>query len=1142
MQVIATGKTPAWGRVLHQLNCFFPKHRQAVRVMKLITIIILTGCLQLSARGLSQTISITVKDAPLLTVLKAIEKQTDFVFIVDNQWLQKTKKVTLTANNLPLQKVLELCFRDQPLTYNISGKVIVISPKEEKAKPINAVNQEMPPIDVKGRVVNENGEPVAATVTIKGTNRGTSTNQNGEFHLTDVDDDAVLVITGVGVEAKELKVNGSSNLNVVVKIAVKPLDEVQMIAYGTTTKRFNTGNVSSVKAVDIQRQPVNNPLLALEGRVPGLFITQNTGIAGGGITVRIQGQNSILRGNDPLYVIDGVPYISQMLPDLLGPSGILGNNGNTNSGSNGGGGNPLSFLNPLDIESIEVLKDADATAIYGSRGANGVILITTKKGKAGQNKVDLMVQAGWGKVNHFLDLLDKEQYLAMRHEAKQNDGAGIRATDYDLNGTWDTTRYTDWQKVLMGGAAQYLDGHLNFSGGSSTTKFLLGGGFHRETSVFPGDFNDQKASLLFNLSQTSLNQKFNLQFSGSYLIDDNKLPTQDLTNIAINLPPIAPPLYNDDGTLNWAPTSTGTSSWLNPLTYSMQKYNRKANNLISNALLGYKILNSLDVKLSLGYTNLTTNEFYKLPLGINAPELLSSSVRISFFGDTKIETYLAEPMLEYKLKVQNNSLNILLGSSFQQVKSDEQQIYANGFTNDLVMEDPKSAPINLITGTLSSKYKYSAAFARINYNLSDKYLLNLSGRRDGSSRFGPKNSFHNFWAVGAAWILSNENFFPKKSWFISFAKLRASYGESGNDQIGDYQFLNLYNAYTVPTPYQGAIGFLPNRLYNPYLQWEETKKMQAGIDVAILNERIVFYVNYFRNRSSNQLQQYALPYITGFNNIVENFPATVQNTGVEVSLNTRNIVEKHFRWETTITFTQPKNKLVSYKDLEKSSFANSLVIGQPLSNGKLFNFAKVDPATGLFTYYDADGNLTSNPTYTKDQTVLNVLFPKFYGGLQNTIQFKNFEFDFFFQFTKEKGPNYLDGNQPGRFSSSPYGASSGNQPVSVLDRWQKPGDNSSIQKFSASYNSTVFGNSQNAIGASTFTYADASFVKLKNFSLSYILPEKWLNKIHFYNAKVFINGQNLFTITNYTGLDPETLSLTSLPPLRIIAGGVSISL
>jgi TonB-linked SusC/RagA family outer membrane protein len=1111
--------------------------RQIVYAMNLAALIVLTACLQVSARGFSQErVSLVEKDAPLKEVLKEIGRQTGYRYFFVDQWEAQAKKITVDVKNVSLEAVLDLCFKDQPFTYSIVDRTIVVQQKGVEKKATSATS---PPSDIKGRVTNDKGEPlVGASIEIRGSKKGALTDANGVFELRQVDPDARVIISYTGYVSQEISVRRGAFLPVSLVQSINSLDETVVIAYGTTTKRLSTGDVSTVKAADIEKQPVANPLLALEGRVPGMFITQSSGLPGSGVTVRVQGQNSISNGNDPLYVIDGVPYTSQLLPGI---SGILGGSGGIVSGGVGTiSGNPLSFINPADIESIDVLKDADATAIYGSRAANGAILITTKKGKAGQTKVDINLQDGWGQVARKLGLMNTPEYLQMRHEALKNDGiVSPAATDYDINGAWDATRYTDWQKKLIGGTAQYMNANAGISGGSALTQYLVGGSYHRETTVFPGDLSDQKGSLHFNINNISADRKFHLQLSGSYMVDNNRLLGTDLTNTAIKLAPNAPAIYNTDGSLNWAPIASGVSTWTNPLSYLYNKYSNKTNNLISNAVLSYRVLPGLDIRTSLGYTNLQSNETIINPLVAVLPESRPATNRTAVYGSNSINSWIVEPQASYERSIGRGKLQMLAGTTVQQNNSNGQQLRGTGYNSDLVLEDIKSAAAVTVVSTIASVYKYNALFGRLNYNWMDKYLIDLSARRDGSSRFGAANQFHNFGAAGAAWIFTREDFFNKSLPFVSFGKLRASYGTTGNDQIGDYRFLNLYNPTSVATPYQGTIGLLPNGLTNPYLQWEETRKWQFGMDLGLWKDRILFNVNYFYNRSSNELINYALPYLAGFTSVTRNFPATVQNSGWEYSLNTVNIKTRDFDWTSRINLTLPQNKLVAFPNLSTSTYASNLVVGEPITIVKLFHFLGVDPATGVYQFADSHGTPTSSPNAITDKTVLVNTAPKFYGGFDNSFRYKGFELDMLFQFVKQVGLNYFFGSEPGYYYST---TNVGNQPLTVLPHWQKPGDITSIQRYSTYSSSSLVNAFNNASNSSDAAYSDASYIRLKNLSLSWQLPDGWIRKVRLQNARLYLQGQNLLTITRYMGMDPENRSTASLPPLRVLTFGLQVGL
>jgi len=1105
-------------------------HKTVVRAMKLTGILLIIALLHVSAAGLSQKVTLSLKDAPLEKVFDQIKQQTGLSFLWDEQVLTKTMPVTLDVKDAAVSDVLDACLKNQGLSYSIIQNMVVI----KKSSPI--IRQPMvstPPVEVHGRVTDSLGNPLAgASVTIKGSKSGTSTDANGNFVLSNVKDNATMFISYTGYESRQIKVDGSSDVSVHLNKSNSPLDEVQVIAYGTTTQRLSTGDVTTIQSKVIEQQPVSNPILALEGRVPGLSIIQSTGLPGSGVTVRIQGQNSINNGNDPFYVIDGVPYTSQVLPAL---SGIQGNSGGVIGGVvNSTGGNPLNYINPSDIESITVLKDADATSIYGSRAANGAILITTKKGKGGRTNVEVNMQNGWGKVTRMLDVLNTPQYLQMRHEAIANDGQTTGPTDYDINGTWDTTSNTNWQKTLIGGTAHYATIDASISGGNARTQYLVGGTYHRETTVFPGDFADQKGSGHFSLNTTSDNQKLKFQLSANYLVDNNNIMSSDITFYAVSTAPDAPTLYNKDGSLNWAPTTSGTSTWTNPLSYLLQTYSIKTSNLISSAVISYEFLPGFKLLSNFGYTNLQSDEKIISPLTVNAPENRPFSQRVGVFGDNNINSWVVEPQLNYKGNIGLGKLEVLLGASVQQNNSEGQQLYGVGYNSDLVIGDIKSASTIIAGSSINSMYKYNALFGRLNYNWMDKYLIDITIRRDGSSRFGEQNQYHNFGAAGLGWIFSQEDFIRDNFRFLSFGKLRASYGTTGSDQIGDYQYLSLYSPVNnVSVAYQGITGLLPNGLPNPYLQWEETKKLQFGLEMGFLKDRITFILSYFQNHSSNQLLPYALPIIAGFSSITKNFPATVENSGLEFSLTTTNIKTANFNWITQFNLSILRNKLESFPNIENSSYSSALVIGQPITIQKVYHLLGVNDTTGIYQFAGTKGTPTYSPTYGTDNNIIINTSPEYYGGFQNDFVYGNIELDIFFQFVKQKGLNYFYGSLPGYHYT--------NQPIWVLNSWHQPGDHAAQQQYSSTY-ANIYQQYSDASRTSDGAYTDASYIRLKNISFNYRLPDKWVRKMNFQNCKIYIQGQNIFTITSYKGMDPETLSSTTLPPLKIWVIGLRFGL
>lgn len=1102
--------------------------------MRLTVFFILCLSISATATGYSQNVTLAEKNVSLDKVFNSIEKQTGYVFFYSYQLLKSAKKVTLDVRSRPLQEVLTICFKDQPLDFVIEDKTITITKKPEPAKPDNNLPpQPPPPVTISGRVTNENGEPVAVNILVKGSGNGTASGADGYYYLQNVDADATLVVTGIGIEAVEIKVNGRSHIDIRVMTRVSGMEEVIVRkGYYDEKKATTTGNVSTVTAKDIEKQPVSNPLLALEGRVPGMLVTQSNGLPGSAVTIQIRGQNSISNGNDPLYIVDGVPYTSQNIP--FGINNVLGN-----SGTNGQftGGSPFSYLNPADIESIDVLKDADATAIYGSRGANGVVLITTKKGKSGATRVDVNIQSGWGKVAKKMQLLNTRQYLDMRYEAFKNNNVEPNPNaDYDLT-LWDTTRNTDWQKELIGGTAKYNDVEASAYGGNTNTQYLIGAGYHKETTVFPADFYDQKGSVHFNITNSSPNKKFKVLLSGVYTVDNNLLSGYDLTEQALKLPPNAPPMYNPDGSLNWATNAAGVSTWQNsnPAAMLLLGYKTVTNNLVANAAVSYEVLPNLLLKTNFGYTNMQVNGTQTIPLEVNAPSTWSTVQRSTIFANGNIHSWIIEPQASYNRRIKKGELTILAGSTIQQNSNTGQEIEASGFNSDLVMEDIAAATTIIPRNRANSVYKYAAAFTRLNFNWDDKYIINLTGRRDGSSRFGPASQFHNFGATGLGWIFSREPFISKALPILSLGKIRASYGTTGNDQVGDYTFMDLYSSSgNTGVPYLGVIGISPGRIFTPDLAWEETRKLEAGLELGFLKDRIYFTGSFYRNRSSNQLLAYSLPSITGFTSIQKNLDALVQNQGWEFELRTENVQGRDFHWTSSFNISMNRNKLVSGAPGLTAYYQDR--IGHPLFSQFVYHFTGVDILTGLYQVADNQGNATTSPNPLTDATVLIDRTPKYYGGLQNNISYKGIQLDFIFQFIKQPASlQYLYNYIPGFFTSN----SGSNQPVTVLNRWQQPGDVKPIQKFSQDY--SVY-NSWNIAQQSDQAYADGSYIRLKNMSISWQLPSQWKRILQLQNARIYAQGQNLLTFTKYQGLDPESKSSTRLPPLRVITLGIQATL
>jgi TonB-linked SusC/RagA family outer membrane protein len=968
------------------------------------------------------------------------------------------------------------------------------------------------PLTIIGKVTDTSGEPLpGVSIAIKGTFIGTITGADGTYVLKNAPEGAVLSFSFVGFKTREVLLDGQTQLDVQLAEDITALSEVTINAgYYTVKDRERTGSIARVRAKELENQPVSNVLSSVQGRMAGVNITQGSGVPGGGYSIQIRGTNSLRRaGNYPMYIIDGVPVSADTPAPLSG--GILPYTEIS----------PLSAINPNDIESIEILKDADATAIYGSRGANGVILVTTKKGKAGR-KTAFSINSSYGisRVANQMELMNTEQYLDMRRQAYINDGlTNYPANAYDVNGTWDETRYTDWQDELIGGTAVNTNVQLSLSGGSENTSFLISGSHNEQTTVFSDDFRYKTDHVSGNLSHRSDDKRLTLNVSAQFSAQSNNLVETDITSQALRLSPNAPALYNEDGSLNWE-----NNTFTNPVAAYESTYFNENKTGNSNLHLSYQLLPSVAVKFNGGMSHqvfeelvLRPHTIYNPAYGITPASSNASKNRSHRFS------YLAEPQLQYSHTFNDHQLDVLVGGTYQQTTTSSLRLSGVGFETNALITNMAAAKRVTVAQDQETEYKYAAVFGRINYQYKSRYILNLTGRRDGSSRFGPDKRFANFGAVGAAWLFSEENFLAGSSW-LSFGKLRGSYGVTGSDLIGDYQHLDTYTVSS--TSYGGSTSLYPSRLHNPYFSWEKTSKLEVALELGFLDDRVQLHTAWYRNRSGNQLVGIPLPGTTGFSSIQANLPATVENKGLELELNTTPISGRHFRWSSNFNISFPENKLVEFPGLEGSTYANQYVVGYPTSIVKVYNYEGIDPETGryVFTDYNTDGVISS----PNDNQVIEEVGTNFFGGWSNQFTYKQWEFSFLFQFVNQRQQNYN--------ALLPNPGVMYNQPVELLDVWSEDNPDGRYMPYTTGAHPAIY----QLLGyfrGSTATIGDASFIRLKNVQLGYRLPVNgYLQDVRFY-----VQGQNLLTITDYFGVDPEFVLTGYLPPLKTWAFGVQLN-
>lgn len=1066
--------------------------------MKLTIIIMTTLLMHVSASSFSQKLTYSGKNITVDQVFKEIEKQTNYRILYATSTLNDGAKVTVNFKNTPLKEAIDYLIKGQQLTYNIEQNTVLI--KKESQSFIEKITSLFTSARFNGRVVDENNAPlVGATVTVKGTKKYTVTGSTGAFVL-DLNENEVLVISYIGYETRELKITQgllqsgtASLLDIKLTPSASSLDQVQVIGYGSTTKRNNTGSVSSITAEEIGKQTVENPLLALQGRIAGVQITQDNGLPGAGARMNIRGAYTGVSnaGYIPLYVIDGVPFTlfngAQPASDNLNANGVSAANG---------GISPFSMIAPEDIERIDILKDADATAIYGSRGSNGVVLITTKKGSKGKTVYNFNVNTGVNNVANYIPMMNTQEYLATRKAAFARSGVTPTAANaLDLT-VWDQNAYTDWQKYFIGGTGHTTNATGSVSGGNAQNSFLFSSTYRKQSTVYSGDFGATTFSGRLNAGHKSMDGRFSIDGAVNYTYMKNLLPNTDLSTI-YNLAPNYP-LYNANGSVNWTATS--------PLSYNPKTTDAQTTNLFTNVNLSYQVIKGLVVKANLGYTSTRLKQQQINPASSQNPA--NAQISTLRYTDNDNNNYIIEPQAVYNIKVGEGNLEALVGTTFQRTKATGIFLTGTGYNNEALINSLTGASAVTTSANANTVYSYTALFGRLNYNWQGKYIVDGTFRRDGSSRFGGNNKFGNFGAVGASWIFTQEDFMKDLS-FLSFGKLRASYGITGNDQIPNYQYLALYSSAGSSYNYDGNSTFIPSNIENPDLKWETNKKLDIAVELGFLHDRILLKADYYRNRVSNLLNFIAIPSQTGTSGYTANLNATVQTKGFEFELNTINIIAGNFKWTTNLNLTISRNKLLAFDNLANTSYASSYIIGQPTDIRKFYKYTGVNPATGLPTYQDLNGD--GSISFANDRYVGYYGHP-YYAGMNNSLSYKGFALDFMFQY------NHRYGVLNSTLSSNPAGINYTNMSTALLDRWGAVGD-MALFPAASTVNDASYGN----LTSSDVNWGDASYLKLKTVSLNYTFPKVLASKLKLANLSVYVQGQNIYTWAKqkYT-YDPET--------------------
>lgn len=1061
------------------------------------------------------------------TLFKQIESKTGYAILYQPQTITGLPNVSLSVEAATINTLLDRALKDLPLNYVIIDKTILV---KRNALPTPPVKDQT--IIIYGTVADQQHLPLSGvTIRLKNSANGCITDAGGRFSCRLADIYGALVFSVVGyttqeIDVKDLKVP----VAIIMNNAAQILNQVQVTAYGTTSKQLNPGNITTLKSTDINVAPVTNILEAIQGKVPGLFIQQNTGTTGGDYTLKIRssanftatavGENN--NNPQPMILVDGVTIPVGSLPQLI--------YGSTASPLSFRGGNFLNYLNPSDIESIDVLKDADATAIYGSRGAYGVIIITTKKAAPGKSGFGLNVTSGFSVDAQLPHLLNTDQYIALRKDELKNDGHSIGTADEDINGTWSPNRNINWPKVYQGNHTERTDANLSYNGGSDLTNFMLSANFRNRQDVQLSKGAYKEGELRFSMNNHTADNLLSINLTGGLIWATNSMLSYDLASYGgLYVAPNAPALVKPDGSLDWdaSPLLQGT----NVMSHINTIYKNNIQNLLGSSVISYHPLTHLWLKSNLGYNQLLSDELSESPTSSFAPSPTAGQYTSSIFNHYRIRSVTINAYAEYAQTIATSgNLNLKVGGEINSQQTDINSIDGQGFSSDALLNNPGISS----SGWASSNtynYRNIGFFGIAKIVWDDQYIVDVNVRRDGSSRFGEANRFGNFGSVGAAWILSGQHWLKENMPWISFAKLRASAGIVGGDALPNYAYLAVYNQ--LSGTYAGKLGLSNSVGANPNIQWEKNKRINAALELGLFQNRIYLQADFYNNHSSNELVNQPSSSVTGTTNQVVNTNAVIQTSGWEFSLTTRNIHDHDFSWTSNFNISIPHSKLLSLPNANANEVDLSIVIGKPIGGIFLYKYAGVNPQTGNYNFTNAAGQ-TGEHIYDlgiKDQTQFLDLSPKFFGGFQNTFRYHRLQLDLFFTFTKRQGESWW-GQNPFLYS----GSINSNPSTDALRRWRQPGDATDIPRISSTIPALL---SLLNFSRSTGAYTDASYIRLQQLGLRYDLTNVILKKSVIKSLSINLAGQNLFTITRYKNGDPETLNSGVLPILTSLTAGIN---
>lgn len=1148
-------------------------------VMKMLFVFITASFLTAHASGFSQTVTLSGKDLSLARVFSAIKKQTEYVVFSNKELLSEAKPVSVSVKDMALPEFLDLILKDQPFTAYIDNKTIVLYRKSAvKISPQLSLQEPSPVLNISGQIVDLNNAPVAgATITESPGTAATSADENGKFTLNNVPDNALLVISCVGFTPLTLRVSGGSiavsdkqfgaqlvsavpgSLLIRLRPADKKLDDIIVVGYGVMKKSDFTGSASKVSLEGAQERPYASFDGALQGRMAGVHITSNTGTPGGEMTFRVRGSTSTTGDNQPLIVVDGFPLETGNSIITAGSEGTI---------LDVRGASGLSIINPNDIESIEVLKDASATAIYGSRGANGVIMITTKRGKSGRDKIEYSARFDFGEKPKEMDLLSTKEFMDLWNEAYRNSNPNA-TKPYFTALDYQTMPDINWQKLVL--QRSFGQTHsVSFSGGDQKMRYSLFGSYSDLDGSVRYASNFKRGTMRFNFDR-EVSKRFKMGLSTATEMIKNQAVGQGNSNGNVNGSIInallTAPLNNPYDAYGDLVNLRNANGGGNPLTLVKNvKDITNTYHVNVNTNAAFQIVDglSLNARLGIDYNRLQRNMYQPMDTRIG---LANKGYAYSGEGDQL--SRLSDLTMNYNNTLGKHRINSVAGFSHQDWQVRNYASVTTGFASDqLTYYAPQSA--NTVQ-TPVGKYERSALnsfLARVAYSYDERYLFTLTGRADGSSRLAPGHKWALFPSVGIGWNVHNESFMKRGKSALSTLKLHGSWGISGNQSvpIGASQYTYTYSKYsfnqTVTT------GYNLRTIGNSELGWENTSQINFGVESGFYNNRLSLSVDVYRKLTTDLLFNRAIPDYTGFSFLQTN-GGKIENRGLEIEMKGTLVRKSHLTWNLSANFSMNRNKVLDLGGIDdlfgpifnasmgKNQFWTVARVGQPI--GAFYGYlvdgiyqtpeevaaGPQDPnkVQGGWKFVDIAGpNKTGkdNKITTDDMTIMGNPYPDFTYGITNDITLGQFSASVFIM--GSQGNDILNMY---RIQTDALTVTT-NPPNTTREvyyhRWTGPGTSNKYPK-------PLFINNRFYQRPNNTLVEDGSFVKLKSVTVSYELPAKTIRA--FQKLRVFVTGNNLFVITKYTGFDPEINSygfnsmsqgfdLGSMPQIRSYSAGITL--